>query len=74
MITIIQQGVFTVTKSGTYSENKSILKVNDLKKYFPIKKGLFSRIAGYIKAVDGVFLDGENKLIGKCFGGDINDP
>ena len=43
-----------MTKSGTYSENKSILKVNDLKKYFPIKKGLFSRVAGYIKAVDGV--------------------
>jgi len=43
-----------VTKSGTYSENESILKVTDLKKYFPIKKGLFSRVAGYIKAVDGV--------------------
>lgn len=31
-----------------------LLKVDGLKKYFPIKKGLLSRIAGYVKAVDGV--------------------
>ncbi|MCM8778410.1 MAG: ABC transporter ATP-binding protein [Candidatus Omnitrophica bacterium] len=31
-----------------------ILEVRDLKKYFPIRKGLFYRTVGYIKAVDGV--------------------
>jgi oligopeptide/dipeptide ABC transporter ATP-binding protein len=32
----------------------TLLEVRDLKKYFPITKGLFSSIAGYVKAVDGV--------------------
>ena len=31
-----------------------ILEVNDLKKYFPIKGGMFNRTQGYVKAVDGV--------------------
>lgn len=31
-----------------------ILMVNNLKKYFPIKGGLISRIQGYVRAVDGV--------------------
>jgi oligopeptide transport system ATP-binding protein len=31
-----------------------LLRVQDLKKYFPIKKGLFSRVVGHVKAVDGV--------------------
>jgi oligopeptide/dipeptide ABC transporter ATP-binding protein len=35
-------------------ENEIILNVSGLKKYFPIKKGLFSKTAGYVKAVDGV--------------------
>ena len=32
----------------------AILEVTDLKKYFPIKKGLFSRTVGHVRAVDGV--------------------
>ena len=32
----------------------TILEVTDLKKYFPIKKGLFSRTVGHVRAVDGV--------------------
>jgi oligopeptide/dipeptide ABC transporter ATP-binding protein len=32
----------------------TILEVTGLKKYFPIKKGLFSRTVGYVRAVDGV--------------------
>ena len=32
----------------------SILEVENLKKYFPIRKGLWKRLAGYVKAVDGV--------------------
>jgi len=37
-------------------DNASVLlEVNDLKKYFPIKKGFFStKTVGYVKAVDGV--------------------
>ncbi|MDF0677860.1 MAG: ATP-binding cassette domain-containing protein [Nitrosomonas sp.] len=37
-------------------QSKSLLRVNDLKIHFPIYKGLFKRVAGYIKAVDGVSL------------------
>jgi len=31
-----------------------ILQVKDLKKYFPVRKGLFSRAIGWVQAVDGV--------------------
>lgn len=31
-----------------------LLEVNNLKKYFPIKKGLFSKSVKYVKSVDGV--------------------
>src|SRR3982751_2156421 len=33
-----------------------VLEVTDLKKHFPIKKGLLRRTAGYVYAVDGVSL------------------
>jgi peptide/nickel transport system ATP-binding protein/oligopeptide transport system ATP-binding protein len=32
----------------------SLLEVHDLKKHFPIHKGVFSRVSGYVYAVDGV--------------------
>jgi peptide/nickel transport system ATP-binding protein len=31
-----------------------LLEVKDLKKFFPIRKGFFKSVAGYVKAVDGV--------------------
>lgn len=31
-----------------------LLEIKDLKKYFPIKRGFFSRTVGHVKAVDGV--------------------
>lgn len=34
----------------------NLLEINDLKVYFPIKKGLFQRTVGFVKAVDGVSL------------------
>jgi len=34
--------------------NGSLLRVDGLKVYYPVKKGLLSRTAGYIRAVDGV--------------------
>jgi len=38
------------------SANNAILKVEGLKKYFPVHRGFFQRIIGWIKAVDGVDL------------------
>ena len=35
-------------------EGDSLLDIRDLKVHFPIKKGLFQRTIGYVKAVDGV--------------------
>ena len=32
----------------------ALLEVRDLRKYFPIRRGLFSRVSGHVKAVDGV--------------------
>ena len=34
-----------------------ILEVRDLRKYFPIKKGLLSRTVGHVKAIDGISFD-----------------
>jgi peptide/nickel transport system ATP-binding protein len=36
--------------------NPILLQVENLKKYFPIQRGLFKRTVGYVKAVDGVSL------------------
>jgi oligopeptide/dipeptide ABC transporter ATP-binding protein len=36
---------------------ESLLKINDLKIYFPVSRGLLSRTRNYIKAVDGVDLE-----------------
>ncbi|MGP4073895.1 ABC transporter ATP-binding protein [Piscibacillus sp. B03] len=36
---------------------ESIVKVEDLKKYFPIKGGILKRTVGHVKAVDGVTFD-----------------
>jgi ABC-type oligopeptide transport system ATPase subunit len=33
---------------------EKLLEVHNLKKYFPIKGGVFSKIVGYVYAVDGV--------------------
>lgn len=34
--------------------NRVLLEVNNLKKYFPVRNRFFSNVRGYIKAVDGV--------------------
>ncbi|MDG6772895.1 dipeptide ABC transporter ATP-binding protein [Thiomicrorhabdus sp. ZW0627] len=38
-------------------DTQTLLQLNDLKVHFPIKKGLFQRTVGYVKAVDGVTLN-----------------
>ena len=46
-------------------QNGVLLKVNDLKKYFPIRKGFFSRVVGQVKAVVGVsFYLKEGEIVG----------
>ena len=44
----------THSASKTTSDEDVILEVTDLKKYFPIHKGVFSRLVGHVKAVDDV--------------------
>jgi len=42
-----------------------ILEVRDLKTYFPIRRGVLSRVQGYVKAVDGVsFSIGRGRTLG----------
>src|SRR2546428_4334250 len=35
---------------------RPLLEVTDLKKHFPIRRGVFSRVSGWVRAVDGVSL------------------
>jgi ABC-type oligopeptide transport system ATPase subunit len=45
--------------------NNILLDVKGLKKYFPIQKGLFRRVAGHVKAVDNVsFFVREGETLG----------
>lgn len=37
-------------------QNNNLIEVKSLKKFFPVKKGFFSRIHGYVKAVDDISL------------------
>jgi len=46
--------VKTESKEPLVYDDKYILQVRDLKKYFPIKGGFFNRVVGQVKAVDGV--------------------
>jgi peptide/nickel transport system ATP-binding protein len=39
------------------AEGRPLLTVNDLRVEFPIKKGIFQRVVGHVKAVDGVSFD-----------------
>jgi oligopeptide/dipeptide ABC transporter ATP-binding protein len=39
------------------SSNKAILSVRDLKTYYPVYGGVFRRVVGHVKAVDGVSFD-----------------
>ena len=37
--------------------NNTLLEVKNLKKYFPVTKGIFSKVVGYVKAVDNISFD-----------------
>ncbi len=38
----------------SYAADETVVKVDDLKVHFPIKKGVFKRATAFVKAVDGV--------------------
>jgi len=43
----------------------ALLEVRDLKKYFPVRAGLFSRVTGWVRAVDGIsFTIGAGETLG----------
>ena len=47
------------------AHNTTILRVEGLKKHFPIRRGFFQRIAGWVKAVENVsFQIGKGKTLG----------
>ncbi|RMH35538.1 MAG: ATP-binding cassette domain-containing protein [Nitrospirae bacterium] len=46
-------------------QREPLLRVKHLKKYFPVRSGLFSRISGWVKAVDDVSLEVQS---GETFG------
>lgn len=39
------------------NDKQCLLKVRDLKVYYPIRKGLFKKVVGHVRAVDGITLD-----------------
>jgi len=39
------------------SKGETLLEVRELKTWFPVRKGLFSRVVAHVKAVDGVSFD-----------------
>jgi peptide/nickel transport system ATP-binding protein len=42
------------TAAGTGARSRPLLEVRDLKVHFPIRRGLFKRTVGHVRAVDGV--------------------
>ena len=42
------------TGKSVETDRQTILKVEDLKKYFPVRRGFFQKISAWVKAVDGV--------------------
>jgi peptide/nickel transport system ATP-binding protein len=44
-------------KANTGKAGETLLRVDDLKVHFPVTSGVFQRVVGHVKAVDGVSLD-----------------
>ncbi len=47
----------TNSRNQKLQSRETLLSVNNLKVYFPITKGVFSTVSGYVKAVDDVSFD-----------------
>lgn len=57
LVDVVNGYVQTVTNLKQKNENRQkppLLQIEDLKVYFPIRKGIFARTVDYVKAVDGV--------------------
>jgi oligopeptide transport system ATP-binding protein len=50
-------GILKMEHRAMADENKVLLSVDNLKKYFPIRRGIIQRKVGDIRAVDGVSFD-----------------
>ena len=42
---------------GVKSGDDNLLRIQNIQKYFPVRRGFLQRVVGYVKAVDGVTLD-----------------
>ena len=51
---LLRDAVAMQGKEKCETETEKLLEVKNLKIHFPVKKGLFQRTVGYVKAVDGV--------------------
>lgn len=63
LVDVVNAYVGTVTgikQQRDNSQKPPLLQVQDLQVYFPIRKGIFSRTTGYVKAVDGVSFDAKH--------------
>jgi len=62
MLEPVSQTDTSTTQSTTV---EPLVEVNNMKKYFPIKRGFFKRVVGYVKAVDDVsFFVNEGETLG----------
>ncbi len=53
---LISRGEDGARQAAPSAADEELLAVDDLKVYFPIEKGIFKHVAGYVRAVDGVSL------------------
>ena len=51
---LLKDAIAMQVKEAGPEREEPLLEVKDLKVYFPVKKGLFQRTVGYVRAVDGV--------------------
>ncbi|NEW61459.1 ABC transporter ATP-binding protein [Sulfurovum sp. bin170] len=51
---LLRDAISSTEKKKPSDNRKNLLEVKDLKVHFPIKKGIFQRTVGHVKAVDGV--------------------
>ncbi|PQO31621.1 ABC transporter ATP-binding protein [Blastopirellula marina] len=52
-----RDGVYSSDTKCVPDDEKPLLSVRNLKVHFPIRKGIFSRVHGHVKAVDGIDFD-----------------